>query len=220
MWRKVLSIALISCLCMSSVVLSQEAAPNPAPTTAQTSSSSDTSEKKSILDNRSINSPLSREVYKRLGEPGYYFSKFLNFRRNITQPSCTLSEQLSHLATITGIVGEVTTHAFYYFRTKALQKKFSAKMSGISSYEEQRKKDNKKITEYDNKAPDAQLESLKFMRESSKIDLKHAEMVRAFTYTSLGMQITSKIIASNEAIAETASLGSTLASTNACKAAK
>lgn len=201
---------------MSSVVLSEE----PTPTPVETKSTSPEKSSSSILDNRTLNSHLGGEIIKRLGEPGFYFSKFLNFRRQLTQPTCTLSEQINKLSIITAMVGEVTSHAFYYFRTKSLQKKYSGKVKEITAYQQGLIKDNKKILEYDNKAPDVQLESLKFMRESAKVDLKHAEIVRGFTYSVLGMQITSKIIAANEATAEIGSLGSTAAATNACKTAK
>jgi hypothetical protein len=210
---------------MSSLVLAQETPPSPAPNppTVQTStpnSNADKNSNSSILDNRTLNSHLGGQIIKRLGEPGFYFSKFLNFRRQLTQPTCTLSEQINKVSVITAMVGEVTSHAFYYFRTKSLQKKFSSRIKDINNYRDGLVKDNKKILEYDNKAPDVQLESLKFMRESAKVDLKHAEIVRGFTYSVLGMQITSKIIASNEVAAEAGSLGSTAAATNACKTAK
>jgi hypothetical protein len=205
---------------MTTVVFSQESTPTTPTTNSENKSASTEKSNSSILDNRTLNSHLGGQIIKRLGEPGFYFSKFLNFRRQLTQPTCTLSEQINKLSVVTAMVGEVTSHAFYYFRTKSLQKKYNNRVKDITAYQQGLIKDNKKILEYDNKAPDVQLESLKFMRESAKVDLKHAEIVRGFTYSVLGMQITSKIIAANEATAEIGSLGSTAAATNACKAAK
>ncbi|MDO9183540.1 MAG: hypothetical protein Q7U04_14085 [Bacteriovorax sp.] len=172
------------------------------------------------LYTKTLDSPLTGQVLKRLGEPGFYASKFLNYRKQINQPTCTLSEQLNKLSVITALTGDITTHAFDYFETRKLKKKFEAKLSEINKYQQDLKNQEKKILELDNSAPNIQLDSLKLLRDTAKVDLKKAEMIRVFTYTTLGLQVTSKILSMMESTAEMASLGSTLAEENSCKAAK
>lgn len=214
MYHKSLSLLLVTSLIVSSTINAEETS-STVPTQLEASPPA-----QSNAYSKALESNLTRQILKKLGEPGFYVSKFLNYRKQINQPTCTLSEQINKASILTALTGEITTHAFDYFETRKLKKKFAAKIEQINKYTQDLVTQEKKMLEYDNKSPDIQLDSLQHLRDMAEIELKRAEMVRVFAYTTLGLQITSKILASMEGTAEIASFGSTTASIEACKAAK
>ncbi|MBY0416389.1 MAG: hypothetical protein K2Q18_19595, partial [Bdellovibrionales bacterium] len=196
MLKKILTIVLIMNFIFTSCLYAQDGGSVP--------SSGSTNESGKSVFTKVLDSSLTPQIARSLGEPGFYAAKFLNFRKQVNKPVCTLSEQLNSFSVMTSLTGDVVTHAYVFFEGKKLQKKFADKIQQFDKYQEELKKQNKKLLDYDASAPNIQLDALRFLEEQSDIELKRVEMSRAFTYTSLGLSLSSKILASMEG---TASIG-------------
>lgn len=212
MYRQFLATVLILSLSLSPSVFSQEGAAVSTPSSAKESDGE--------VWNKALNSNITSQIVKRLGQPGFYVSKFLNFRKQLLKPVCTTSEQINRLSVLTSLAGDLTTGAFDFFEGKKLQKKFADKISSIGKYQDDLKKQNKKILDYEANNPDLQLDTLKYLKGQAEVELKRAELVRVFVYTSLALSVTSKVVASIEATAESSSFGSLVAKAEACRTAK
>lgn len=166
-----------------------------------------------------LDSNITRRLVSRMGEPGFYASRFLKLRSTVNKPACTYSEQTAKIATITAIVGDLTTHAYDYFQGKKLEKEYADKLEKIEAYEKELKASGKKILDYQSGVGDIQLDSLKFLKAQAELELKRAEMASIVAYVTLGLNVTSKILAMIEAGAEAASTGVIAAKAIACKKA-
>jgi hypothetical protein len=214
MYRQFLATLIILSLAFSPSLYAQEGAAlsTPTPTPAKESDRD--------VWNKALDSNLTSQIVKRLGQPGFYVSKFLNFRKQLLKPVCTTSEQINRLSVLTSITGDLTTGAFDFFEGKKLQKKFADKLDSIGKYQDDLKKQNKKVLDFEVNNADLQLDTLKYLKGQAEIELKRAELVRVFVYTSLALSLTSKVVASMEGASEAASMGSLAAKAQACRVGK
>lgn len=176
--------------------------------------------------NKNIARPVSNYLLKRMGTPGFLISKYMNYRKQLTQPRCSISEKMSFASYILLLLGDIGDHVITIKNKKALEKDFSEKKALIdqqlASKEFMNDVRNQKITPDKNKSEsttDIQILTLDFMIEMEEKDLRRRELVATFKYPALALQLATNIINITELVAETSSLGIYAAKINACKTA-
>lgn len=167
---------------------------------------------------REIARPISKEILKRSGQPGFFISKYLNYRKLISAPQCTTSQKLSYYANLLTLAGDVVLNVLTWKQTKDLKKEFEGKISELENYSKEN--DLTKVKEKSVEKPDVQLMAFDYAIKKDEQELQRLNLMQYFKYPALAMHLTATIMNAQEALAETSSLGTAVAAANACMTAQ
>ncbi len=186
--------------------------------------------------NKTLARPLTRYILRKAGTPGFMFSKFMNFRKQINKPICTLSQKLAFASFMLLTIGDIANHVVALKNSKDLKKEFSAKMDLINASlaeESTLKKnlDSKTIPNQSNTivystdatntaVEDPQIMALNYLIAKEEKDLKRQILIAKFVYPGLALQLASNLLNANELFMEGTSFGTYLAQVNACQTAQ
>lgn len=167
---------------------------------------------------KEIARPISKEVLKRAGQPGFFISKYLNYRKLIAAPQCTTSQKLSYYANLLTLAGDVALNVLTWKQTRDLKKEFEGKLGELQSYAEEN--DLTKMKEKSKEKPDVQMMAFDYAIKKDEQELQRLNILQYFKYPALAMHLTSTILNAQEALAEGTSLGTAAAAANSCMTAQ
>lgn len=162
--------------------------------------------------------PISKELLARAGKPGFFISKFLNYRKQLSSPTCTMSQKLSYAANLLTLAGDVVLFVLTTKQNKALQNKFKEKISVVENYSKNH--DLTQTTEKSKEAPDVQMMAFDYSIEKEEQELKRLKVLQSFKYPALALHLGSNILNAKEALAEASSSGTAAAAANTCMTAQ
>lgn len=168
--------------------------------------------------NRSLARPISKYALKKMGTPGFLISKYMTYRKLMTNPVCTTSEKLSFIGNLLTLAGDITNHVMTIKNTRTLKKEFTGKTDKIEQYL-RTKKDLLETPKETGEQLDVQLMAIDYSIRSNELELSRLKMLRNFKNPALALFLVSSIMNAQEALAEGTSFGTYLAAVNACKTA-
>lgn len=175
---------------------------------------------------RAVARPISGYLLKRMGTPGYLLTKYMSYRQQVTQPRCTLSEQMSFGSYVLMLLGDIGNHVLVFKNNKDMEKDFKSKHGQIeaqmksSEFMNNIKNGTISNTEAKPQEVDIQLTTLDFMIQREEKDLKREELVAKFKYPALALNLGATALNYYEIMTETASFGALGAKVAACKTAQ
>ena len=167
---------------------------------------------------KEIARPISKEVLKRAGQPGFYISKYLNYRKLISAPQCTTSQKLSYYANLLTLAGDVALNVLSWKQNRDLKKEFEGKLGALEKYTEEN--DLTKMTEKSKDKPDVQMMAFDYSIQKDEQELQRLNILQYFKYPALAMHFAATILNAQEALAEGSSLGTAAAAANSCMTAQ
>lgn len=162
--------------------------------------------------------PISKFVFEKMGEPGFYLSKYMSYRKMVNTPTCTTSQKLNYYATMITFFGDIATHVYSWKSGKDLKKEYGSQMSLIKGYSD--KIASGEVVESSQKpSKDIQILAYDYMIKVEEINLKRLNLLRMIKYPALAMYAVAQILNIAEELAETSSAGAYTVKMNACHAA-
>lgn len=173
--------------------------------------------------NKKLARPISYYLLKRMGTTGFLLSKYMNYRKQLTQPRCTLSQNLAYASYMLMLIGDIADHVILYKNARDLKKEYSDKMGVIDQQLGSNKELNNNINQQalptQNSDPNPlgdQFLAIDYLIAKTEKDLKRQKVITYFKYPALAMQLTANLINITEMFAETTSFGAYIAEVNAC----
>lgn len=160
--------------------------------------------------------PLSKYLIKQAGSPGFFISKYMNYRKQMNKPICSTSAKLNHVGYMLTLTSDITNHVITWKNGRDLKKEFQGDEKELESYALENKLGEDRNQELSKEKADVHLRAIDYQIKWESLEQKRLNLYRILKYPALGLFLTSQILTTQEMLAEASTSGTAKAAEESC----